>query len=129
MVTNSIFVYHFLILTWWCQTFSGKHKAVENGSIEFKIGDINTPAHLYLRLKKTSFRAWLLFYCFWWLKIAFKILFGLYFHSSIIEFRIKEKIHSKVVVDVYWGTEGTVFLFSWERLGGVSKNIFSLVKL
>ena len=41
----------------------------------------------------------------------------LYFHPSIIEFRIEEKIHIKAVADVSRGAGGRVFLFSLERLG------------
>ena len=41
----------------------------------------------------------------------------LYFHRSIIEFRIEEKIHTKAVVEVYRGAGGRVLLFSLERLG------------
>ena len=51
-------------------------------------------------------------------KIAFKSSLDLYFHPSITEFRIEEKIHTKAVVDVSRDAVGRVFLFSWERLKG-----------
>ena len=51
-------------------------------------------------------------------KISFKSSLDLYFHPSIIEFRIEEKLHTKAVVDMSRGAGGKVFLFSWERLGG-----------
>ena len=50
-------------------------------------------------------------------KIAFKKSLDLYFHPSIIEFRIKEKIHTKALVDVSRGAGERVFLFSSDRLG------------
>ena len=51
-------------------------------------------------------------------KISFKSSLDLYFHPSIIEFRIEEILHTKAVVDMSRGAGGKVFLFSWERLGG-----------
>ena len=42
---------------------------------------------------------------------------SLYFHLSIIEFRIEEKIYTKAVVETSRDTGGRVFLFSWEILG------------
>ena len=54
----------------------------------------------------------------WWQKIAFKISFELYFHPSIIEFKIEEETHTKAFVDMSSGTGDRIFLFSWERLGG-----------
>ena len=51
-------------------------------------------------------------------KIAFKSSPELYFHPSITDFRIEEKIHTKVVVDLSRDAGGRVFLFSRERLGG-----------
>ena len=47
---------------------------------------------------------------FWWLKIAFKSSLDLYFHPSIIEFRVGEKIHTNAVVDVSRGAGGRIFL-------------------
>ena len=43
-------------------------------------------------------------------KIAFKSSVDLYFHPSITEFRIGEKIHTKAVVDVSRGAGGRIFL-------------------
>ena len=51
-------------------------------------------------------------------KIAFKSSLDLHFHPSISEFRFEEKIHTKAVVDMSRGAGGSVFLFSWKRLGG-----------
>ena len=51
-------------------------------------------------------------------KISFKSSLDLYFHPSIIVFRIEAKLHTKAVVDVSRGAGGRAFLFSWERLGG-----------
>ena len=51
-------------------------------------------------------------------KVSFESSLDLYFHPSIVEFRIKEKLHTKAVIDVSRGVGGRVFLFSWERLGG-----------
>ena len=64
---------------------------------------------------------------FWWQKVAFKSSLELYFHPSIIEFRIEEKIHTKAVVDVSRGTEGRIFL--GEIREGVSRNLLSPVTL
>ena len=52
------------------------------------------------------------------MQISRKSSLNLYFHLSIIEFRIEKKIHTKAVVDVSGGAGGKIFLFSWERLGG-----------
>ena len=49
--------------------------------------------------------------------IAFKSSLDLCFYPSIIEFRIKEKIHTKAVV-VSRDAVGRDFLFSWETLEG-----------
>ena len=43
-------------------------------------------------------------------KIAFKSFLDLYFCLSIIEFRMGEKIHTKVVVDVSRDAGGRIFL-------------------
>ena len=51
-------------------------------------------------------------------KISFKSSLDLYFHRSIVEFRIEEKIHTKAVVDMSRGAGGRVSLFSWEKMGG-----------
>ena len=59
-------------------------------------------------------------------KISFKSSLDLYFHPSIIEFRIVEKLHTKAVVDMSRGAGGRVFLFSWERLGGGLVATYSL---
>ena len=64
---------------------------------------------------------------FWWLKIAFKSSLDLYYHPSIIEFRMGEKIHTKAVADVSRGAGGRIFL--WEIREGVSRNLLSQVKL
>ena len=55
------------------------------------------------------------FFFFLWQEIAFKSSLDLYFHPSIIEFRMEEQIHTKGVVGVCLEVleEG----FSWERLG------------
>ena len=63
----------------------------------------------------SNLSAFLLFFL-WTKKIAFKSFLDLYFHPSIIEFRIEEKIHTKAVVDESIGAGGRVFLFPWERL-------------
>ena len=43
-------------------------------------------------------------------KIAFKSSLDLYFHPSVFEFRMEEKIHTKAVVDVSRGAGGRIFL-------------------
>ena len=43
-------------------------------------------------------------------KIAFKSSVDLYFHPSITEFRMGEKIHTKAVVDVSRSAGGRIFL-------------------
>ena len=70
-------------------------------------------------LEKISCRAMQsLLLLFGYKAIAFKSSFDLYFHPSIIEFRMEEKLHTKIVVDVSRDAGGRVFLFFWERLGG-----------
>ena len=60
-------------------------------------------------------------------KIAFESSLDLHFHSSIPEFRMEEKIHTKALVDVSRGTGGRIFL--GEIREGVSRNLLSPVKL
>ena len=43
-------------------------------------------------------------------QISFKSFLDLYFHPSIIEFRIEEKLHTKAVVDVSRDAGGRAFL-------------------
>ena len=43
-------------------------------------------------------------------KIVFKNSVDLYFYSSIIEFRMGEKIHTKAVIDVSRGAGERIFL-------------------
>ena len=52
------------------------------------------------------------------MQIPWKSSLDLYFHPSIFEFRIEEKIHTKTAVDVSRGAGWKIFLFSWDRLGG-----------
>ena len=59
-------------------------------------------------------------------KIAFKSSPALYFHPSIIEFRIGEKTRTKTIADVSKGAGGRVFLGDCE---GFSRNLLSLVNL
>ena len=108
MVIDSVFVYHFVDPDLRVETFFEKDGAAKNGKVDFEIGDTGRSAHLYWRLKKISFRACLLSYCFFGdKKIAFKSSLDLYFHPSIIELRIEEKIHIKAV-DVSRGAGGRV---------------------
>ena len=73
-----------------------RHSSRKGGN--FEIGDIGTSAHLYWRLKKILCLSFLLFFGD---KItAFKCSLDLCFYPSIIEFRIKEKTHTKAAVDV-----------------------------
>ena len=62
MVIDSIFVYHFVDPDLRAEIFFKKEEAAENGGVGFEIGDISTFTHLYWRLKKVAFRAYLLFY-------------------------------------------------------------------
>ena len=78
----------------------------ENEGVDFKVGDIGTSANMYWKLNKISFRACLLFCFFGSKKVAFKSSLHVYVHLLVIEFfwfaqllfRIKEKIHTEVVV-------------------------------
>ena len=65
--------------------------------------------------KMSAFLLSFFFFFFLWQEIAFKSSLDLYFHPSIIEFRMEEQIHTKDVVGVCLEVleEG----FSWERLG------------
>ena len=51
-----MFVYHFVDSDLRVEIFFEKEEAAENGCVDFKIGDIGTPAHFYWRLKKSSCR-------------------------------------------------------------------------
>ena len=129
VVIESRFVYHIVDPDLRVETFFEKNGAAENGGVDFEIGEIGTSVHLYCRSRKFFCRACLLCYCFLVTKVAFKSSLDLYFHPCITEFRIEENIHTKTVVDVSRGATERIFLFSWERLGGVSRSLLSLVKL
>ena len=53
-------------------------------------------------------------------KCLIKSYLELYFHPSISEFRIEEKIHTKAVADVFRNSGGGIFL--GETREGVSRN-------
>ena len=109
MLVDSMFVYHFdilLILTWYFLQMSKKK---------------------FMQISRKCLLSCFFFCFFWWQKIAFKSSLGLCFHPSITEFRMKENIHTKVVVDVSRGAGGSFFL--GEIRGWVSRNLFSQVKL
>ena len=63
-VIDSMFVYNFVDLELRVETFFKKEGTVENGGVDFDIGEIGTSAHLYWRLKKVSCRAWDFFIIF-----------------------------------------------------------------
>ena len=112
-----------LILTWGLRRVGGN---------DFEIGDMGTRVSLHWRLKKVSFRNCLPSYCFfvWLQNKSFKSSLDLYFHSSIIEFGIKQKIHTKVLLFMY--LEALEDKFSWfpgRDWEGVNRNISSLVNL
>ena len=118
MVIDSMFVYHFVDPDLRVETFFKKDEAAENGGIDFKRGYRHL-CTLILKVEENfmqSLSALLLF--FGDKKVSFKSSLDLYFHPSIIEFRIEEKIHTKAVVNVSRGAKRRVFLSSWETLGG-----------
>ena len=55
-------VYHFVDPDLSVETFFEKDGEAENGAVDFEIGDIDTSAHFYSRLKKISCRVCSLFY-------------------------------------------------------------------
>ena len=96
-----MFVYHFVDPDLTVETFFEIDRGAENRVVDFGIGNIGTSACLYWIWKKISCKTCLLSYCFLCQqKVAFKSSLYQYFHYSIIEFRIEEKIHTKTVVDV-----------------------------
>ena len=87
MVINSMFVYHFVDPDLRVEIFFEKEGSAENGGVDFEIGDIDTSAYLYWRLKKTLWRACLRFYCFLGdKKLAFQSSINMCVHIFIIEF-------------------------------------------
>ena len=64
MVIDSMFDCHFVDPCLGVETFFEKDEAAENWGLDFEIGECGTSAHLYLRLKKISFRFCLLSCCF-----------------------------------------------------------------
>ena len=80
-----MFVYHFIDPDLMVEIFFEKERAAENGGVEFEIGDIDTSAHLYWRLKKISCKACLLFIVLLVAKIVFKSSLDHYFNRFIIE--------------------------------------------
>ena len=77
--------------------------------------------------RKSQLSCYCFFEFFWWQKIVFKSSLDLYFHPSITEFRVEEKIHTKVVVNVSRDARGRIFLGKIRE--GVSGNLLSRVKL
>ena len=62
---DSMFVYHLVDPNLRVEILFKKEGAAENEDVDFEIGDISTLAHLYWKLKKSSCKTLLLFYCFW----------------------------------------------------------------
>ena len=80
MAIDSMVVYHFVDPDLRVEIIFRKEGTVENGGIDFEIGDIGTSERWYWTLKKISYRAYLS------KKIAFKGPFDLYFHQFSIKF-------------------------------------------
>ena len=57
MVIDSIFVYHFVDPDLKVEIIFRKEGTAKNGEIDFEIGDIDTSAHCYWRLKKIVFKS------------------------------------------------------------------------
>ena len=64
MLIESILVCYFVDPNLRVEIFFEKDGAVENGGVDFEIGDITTSAYLYWRLKKISYSACLRLYRF-----------------------------------------------------------------
>ena len=92
----------------------------ENGYVHFEIWDIGTSPHLYWRLKKVSYRTYLLFYySFGDKKIAFKSPFNLYFNPFIIEFffsKLKKRYRLRLLLMCLEALGEGFALFSRETL-------------
>ena len=92
----------------------------ENGYVHYEIWGIGTSPHLYWRLKKVSYRTYLLFYySFGDKKIAFKSPFNLYFNPFIIEFffsKLKKRYRLRLLLMCLEALGERFALFSWEIL-------------
>ena len=87
MVIDSMFVYYFLDPGLRVEIFLEKKRAVENGGVDFEIGDISTSAHLYWRLKENfMYNLCAFYYFFGGKRITFKSSLDLCFHPFIFEF-------------------------------------------
>ena len=89
MVIDIIIVYHFVDPGLRVKTFFEKGRVAENGAVDFEIGDSDTSAHLYWRLKKIPCRACQLFYCALGekkKKIGFKSSLDLHFHPASLHY-------------------------------------------
>ena len=105
-----MFIYHFVDPDLRVETFFKKDEAAENGGVDFKMG-YRYFCTLVLKVEENFMQSLCtLLYFFGGKKIAFKSSLDLYFHPSIIEFRIEGKIHTEAVVDVPRGIGGRVFL-------------------
>ena len=92
----------------------------ENGYVHYEIWGIGTSPHLYWRLKKVSYRTYLLFhYSFGDKKIAFKSPFNLYSNPFIIEFfssKLKKRYRLRLLLMCLEALGEGFALFSWEIL-------------
>ena len=121
-----MFVYHFVDPDLRVEIYFEKERSAENGGVNFEIGNIDTSAYLYWRLKKTPWRACLRFFAFLVTKNQlFKALLTSTFIPSLLNsFDLpsysseSKKKYTQVVVYISRDAEGRVLFFSWERLGG-----------
>ena len=60
-----MFVYHFVYPDLRVEIYFEKEGSAENGGVDFEIGDIDTSAYLYWRLKKLHGEPVCVFLLFW----------------------------------------------------------------
>ena len=126
-IIHNIFAYPFVDLDLRVRTFFEKDGETKNRDVEFETGNIDTSAHLYWRLKKFSWRTCLLSYCSFGDKKSF---LDLYFHPTIIEFRIEENRYLlRLLLMCLEALEKGFSCFPGREWEWVIRNLLSLEKL
>ena len=129
VIISSMLIYHCVDLHLRVETFFEKDEAAENGGVDFEIGD--------LPLLHTCIEGWRKFHeetvrsliDFSWQKIAFKSSLDLHFIPSLLRSESRKKIHTEVVITCLKAPEEGLFCFPGRNWEGVSRSLFSLVKL
>ena len=130
MLIESILVRHFVDSNLRVEIFFEKDGAVENGGVDFEIGDISTSAYLYWRLKKISYSACLRFYCFSDdKKKLLKALLTRTFILPLLSSELWKRYTLRLLLMCLEALKEGFSFFPGRYWEWVSRNLLSLVKL